>query len=199
MSRSFSQRFVKPFVEILSDEVGQKNLSLMLEKAGLPAAWANARQFPGNEQTAIEAYAGLQQALRTYYGRGARGILQRTGSLLWKRLLEESPLTTQVHAAFVRRLPLLERPKAALELLAGLMSIHPGDVTVHTLDLDLLLADHASPGAPSHSSGEAICFVTLGLLHECLFWATSNEYDIQETSCKAVGQETCEFTIKTGG
>lgn len=199
MNRPFSQRVLGPFVEILDGELGQKNLSLMLENAGLPTVWANADWAASSkEQTAAEAYAGLQQALRNYYGRGACGILQRTGSLLWKRLLKASPLKMQVRAALARKLPLPERPKAALELLAGLLSLHPGDMTVHTLDFDLLLADHASPGAPSRSANEPICFVTIGLLHECLLWATGKEHDIQETSCKAIGQEACEFIIKIG-
>jgi len=198
MSQSFSRRILRPFREILISELGQENLSLLLEKAGLPSGWAN-QETSSDDQTAAEMYAGLQKALRNYYGRGARGILQRAGGFLWKRLLEDAPLNLQIHAAVVRRLPELNRPKAALQLLAGLLSPHAGDVTVHTLDLDLLLADHASPGAPPRSSHEPICFVTLGLLRECLFWASGQEYDIQETSCKATGQEACEFTIKTGG
>ncbi len=198
MSRSFALRILRPFREILMSELGQENLSLLLEKAGLPSGWAN-QETSSNDQTAAEMYAGLQKALRIYYGKGARGILQRIGNLLWKRLLEDAPLNLQIHAAVVRKLPLPNRPKAALQLLASLLSSHPGDVTVHTLDLDLLLCDHASPGAPPRSAQKPICFVTLGLLHECLFWASGQEYDIQETSCKATGQEACEFTIKIGG
>ncbi len=200
MSRTFPQQFLRLFIEITTDEVGQENLFLLLEKASLPVAWANIERIATSDgHAAAEAYAGLQKALRTYYGRGARGILQRAGSLLWKRLLEEASIRTQVYAALVRKLPTPQRPKAALELLASLISSHLGDVTVHTLDRDLLLADHASPGAPPRSADEPICFVTLGLLRECLLWADGKQYDIQETSCRATGQEACEFTIKTGG
>ncbi len=170
MNQPFSGCILRPFREILISELGQENLSLLLEKAGLPSAWANVNQETSNDdQTAAEMYAGLQKALRTYYGRGVRGILQRSGSFLWRRLLEGAPLNLRIHAAVMRKLPLPNRPKAALQLLASLLNPHPGNVTVHTLDLDLLLSDHASPGAPPGSASEPICFVTLGLLHECLF------------------------------
>jgi predicted hydrocarbon binding protein len=198
--RSSANRFLRHFMDILVNDLGQENLSLVLVKANLPTAWADSERLASSgEQGAAEAYAGLQKALRIYYGRGARGILQRAGSNMWKRLLADAPLNTKTQATFVRRLPLPARRRAALDLLAGLLASQRGDVTVHTLDLDLLLADHASPGASGQFESEPICYVTLGLLHECLFWATGQEHDIQETSCKATGQESCEFKIITGG
>ncbi|MFZ5908688.1 MAG: 4-vinyl reductase [Chloroflexota bacterium] len=198
--RSSSNRFLRHFIDILVNELGQENLSLVLEKASLPIAWADSEQLASSgERSVAEAYAGLQKALRVYYGRGARGILQRAGGNMWKRLLANAPLNAKTQAAFVRRLPLPARRRAALDLLASLLGFQRGDVTVHTLDLDLLLEDHASPGASGQFESEPICYVTLGLLHECLFWATGKEHDIQETSCKATGQESCEFKIITGG
>lgn len=198
--RSPSNRFLRHFMDILVNDLGQETLSLVLEKAGLPTVWADSEQLASNgERGAAEAYAGLQKALRIYYGRGARGILQRAGGNLWKRLLADAPLNTKTQAAFVRRLPLPARRRAALELFASLLSFQREDITVHTLDLDLLLDDHASPGASGQFESEPICYVTLGLLRECLFWATGKEHDIQETSCKATGQESCEFKIIIGG
>lgn len=196
--RSPSNRFLRHFMDILVNDLGQENLSLVLEKANLPTAWANSEQLASSgERGAAEAYAGLQKALRIYYGRGARGILQRAGGNLWKRLLADAPLKVKTQAAFVCRLPLPARRRAALELFASLLGFQRGDITVHTLDL--LLNDHASPGTSGQFESEPICYVTLGLLRECLFWATGKEHDIQETSCKATGQESCEFKIITGG
>jgi len=31
-----------------------------------------------------------------------------------------------------------------------------------------------------------------------LFWATGKEHDIEETSCRANGEEACEFKIIVG-
>jgi predicted hydrocarbon binding protein len=98
----------------------------------------------------------------------------------------------------IKRLPLSTRPKAILELLARLTGTQPADVTVHTLDLDLLLVDHASPTARDQYAAHPICFVTQGLIRESLFWATGQGFDVEETSCRAMGQATCEFKVTAG-
>jgi hypothetical protein len=65
---------------------------------------------------------------------------------MWKRLLDNAPLAMKAQSKFMFGLPVNARRKPALELLAKLLADQRGDVTVHTLDLDLLLADKASPG-----------------------------------------------------
>ena len=137
--------------------------------------------------------------MRTYYGRGARGILIRVGGNLWRRLLEDAPLSLKAQSNLLRRLPANARRKPALELLAKLLSSQKGDVTVHFLDPNLLLVDHASPGTIGQSESECICYVTIGMLRECLYWATRQEHDIEETACRAKGEEACEFKVTIGG
>jgi predicted hydrocarbon binding protein len=74
-----------------------------------------------------------------------------------------------------------------------------GAVSVHTLDLDLLLVDHSAAATLNQTSPEPICFVTLGLIQAALFWATGQEADMEEIACKAAGAPACEFKIKLGG
>ena len=199
-SRTLSSPFLHHFVETLASEFGQDNLFTVLETAGLPADWSDpARWGFLNATTAAEAYAGLQKAMRTYYGRGARGILVRVGGNLWNRLLEDASLAVKAQSKILFGLSANARRKPALELLAKLISDQRGDMTVHTQDLDLLLADKASPGTLGQNESEHICYVTLGLVRECLYWATSMEHDIEETSCRATGDEACEFKITIGG
>lgn len=199
-NRTLSSQFLYRFVETIVSELGQDNLSVVLEKAGLPSDWSDPGRWGSlSGRAAAEAYAGLQKGVRTYYGRGARGILMRVGSNLWKPLLDEASLVLKARSKLLHGLPESARRKPALELLAKLMGAQQGDVTIHTLDLDLLLADHASPGTLGQSEPERICYVTLGLLRECLFWATGQEHDIEENSCRANGEEACEFKITLGG
>jgi predicted hydrocarbon binding protein len=195
----FSPRLLRAFVQTVSAELGTDNLSAVLDKAGLsllladPAAAAHL-----DASAAAQAYAGLQQALRVYYGRGARGILLRVGAQFWKRLLIESPLTVKPQIPILRGLATAAHPKPALDLLARLLSFKSGDITVHTLDLDLLLVDHVSPTTYEQHDDESICWVTMGLMRESLFWAAGREYDITETSCRANGAGQCEFHVKVG-
>lgn len=197
---SVSSHFLLAFVEILSTDIGRGNLAAVLEKDGLPTDWIDPAHLSSlGERHSAEIYAGLQAALRTYYGRGARSTLIRVGEKMWDRLLNDAAFGAKAQAAFVRGLPLSMRHKPALELLANLMSVRKGDVTVHTLDLDFLLADHASPATLNQKDSAPICYVTNGLIRDALYWAVAREFDIEETSCRAAGARDCEFKITVGG
>ena len=194
----FSPRLLRAFAQTVSAELGADNLAAVLDKAGLSLLLSDPSAVARfDASAAAEAYAGLQQALRVYYGRGARGTLLRVGAKYWKRLLEESRLTVKPQIPVARALATAARPKPALDLLARLLSFKPGDITVHTLDLDLLLVDHASPTTHEQQDDEPICWVTLGLMRESLFWGAGREYDIAETSCRANGAGQCEFKVIT--
>jgi predicted hydrocarbon binding protein len=194
-----SNRVLRRFVETVAKELGSDQFNAMLSLSHLPAEWAKPGTFIKTDPVeAAKAYASLQAAMRTYYGRGARGVLIRVGQRLWDHLLDDAALGGKAQAAVIKRLPLTTRRKPTLELLAKFIGISSGDITVHTLDLDLLLADHTSPNTDGQSVSAPICYVTVGLIREALFWATEHNYDVQETSCKAMGEEACEFTI-TGG
>jgi len=195
----FSSRILRRFVETVALELGADQFNAMLALAKLPAEWAKPGTFAKSGPVeAAKIYATLQAAMRTYYGRGARGALLRVGQRLWNHLLDDAALGAKAQAAVVKRLPLSARRKSTLELLARFIGNQPGDITVHTLDLDLLLVDHASPAADGQHDAGPICFVTQGLIHESIFWATGQEYDVEETSCKAQGHHSCEFKITTG-
>jgi predicted hydrocarbon binding protein len=195
----FSNRILRRFVETASLELGPDQFIAMLALAKLPSEWSKPQTFAKTDPVeSAKTYAALQAAMRTYYGRGARGVLLRVGQRLWNHLLEDAALGGKAQAAVIKRLPLTARRKSALELLARFIGGQPGDITVHTLDLDLLLVDNASSAADGQSATRPICFVTQGLIRENLFWATGQEYDVEETSCKALGHNTCEFKITTG-
>jgi predicted hydrocarbon binding protein len=191
---------LRRFVESVAVELGTDQFTAMLALTKLPAQWAKPQTFlKTNPTESAKTYAALQAALRTYYGRGARGSLLRVGQRLWNLLLDDSALGGKTQAALIKRLPLTtRRRKSTLELLARLIGNQAGDITVHTLDLDLLFVDHASPGADGQKSSRPICFVTQGLIRESLLWATRQGFDVEETSCKAMGKEACEFRITAG-
>jgi len=192
----FSNRILRRFVETVAVELGTEQFDAMLALSKLPSEWATPQTFlktdPGES---ARTYTCLQTAMRTYYGRGARGVLLRVGQRLWNFLLEDAALGGKAQAALVRRLPLEPRRKSILELLARMIATQSGDITIHTLDLDLLLVDHASPAAEAQRDSHPICYVTLGLIRASLVWGTGQNFDVEEISCRAMGHETCEFKI----
>ena len=195
----FSNRILRRFVETVAVELGTDQFNVMLALSKLPSEWAGPETFLKMDPTeSAKTYAALQAAMRTYYGRGARGVLLRVGQRLWNFLLDDAALGGKAQAALIKRLPITLRRKSILELLARLVGNQPGDIMVHNQDLDLLLVDHASPAAENRHDSHPICFVTQGLIRESMFWATGQGFDVEETSCKAMGKEVCEFKIMAG-
>lgn len=193
---TFSSRILRRFAEMAALELGADQFSAMLALSSLPVRWAKPQTFAKmDSEEAAKTYASLQTAIRTYYGRGARGVLLRVGQRLWHHLLEDAALPGKAQAVVIRRLPLNARRKRTLELLSRFLSTKPGDITLHTLDLDLLLADHTSPTTMDVQGRSPVCYVTQGLIRESLLWATGQRHDVEETSCKARGDNTCEFKI----
>jgi predicted hydrocarbon binding protein len=193
---AFPARIMRRFIETLLTDIGLEALSAALLKADLPEEWASPAYFNAlDDMQTAQAYSRLQSALRAFYGRGARGILLRVGSKLWHYLLDDSAFGIKTQAAFIRGLPKSLRRKPALELLARNLGAAFGDITVHTLDLDLLVVDQASPTTLEQADNAPICFVTLGLIRECLYWADGQEHDIEERACRASGARQCEFRI----
>lgn len=196
----FSNRILRRFFETVSAELGVDQFNAMLALSKLPPDWAKPETFLKMDPVeSAQTYASLQTAMRTYFGRGARGTLLRVGGRLWHHLLEDAAFGGRAQAAVIRRLPLLARRKQTLELLGRFLEAQPDDITVHTLDLDLLLADHASPATHGQRGSTPICYVTQGLIQESLLWATGQRHDVEETSCKAMGANACEFKITLGG
>ncbi len=195
----FPTRAMSHFVETLSTEIGHQTYQAVLDKSDLSTDWLLPEFFLAMDpsQTA-EAYAKLQSALRTYYGRGARGLLMRIGTKLWDPTLNDAPVYMKAQAGLIHGLPKVWRRKPALELFARLVGSGRGNMTVHTLDLDLLFVDRTSPTTLNQSENAPVCFVTFGLIRECLYWATGEEHDIEERSCKAAGGQQCEFKITIG-
>jgi predicted hydrocarbon binding protein len=192
----FPGRILYRFVDAAAAELGSEQFSAILALSALPAAWAKPTTFRKMGQVeSAKAYATLQAAMRTYYGRGARGTLLRVGQRLWHHLLDDATLPGKAQAVVIKRLPLRSRRKSTLELLSRFLSVQAGDITLHTLDLDLLLADHGSPTTQGYQSKSPICFVTQGLVRESLLWATGQRPDVEEISCRAKGDNTCEFRI----
>ncbi len=169
---------------------------MLLNKGGVDAELADpGPAFCLDEAAAILAYDGIQAALRSHYGRGARGILVRIGRLMWPYLLADASLFLRVRLWGVRFLPSSLRVKPVLELLASLLRGESNDIAVHSLDLDYMIVDHDFSTIKRRDASEPTCFVTLGLLQECAYWASGRELDVTETSCRAAGANACEFHI----
>ncbi len=194
-----SGRFVQLFVADATTEVGAENLPVILGAAGLSPDEIQAGALGEADGLQVAGvYAAFQQALRVFYGRGARGTLIRIGRGMWDQVITQATFMEKAELEITRRLPIPARRRRLLDFVAGYLGAG-GSIKVHLLDLDLLLADHASATAWRQSSDRPICFVTLGLIQGALFWATRQEADVEEIACMSAGAPACEFRITFGG
>jgi predicted hydrocarbon binding protein len=196
---TFSPTLLRGFIETAREVAEPDALAALFKQHTLPEAWLDPETAGRlDAASAAEAYVAIQRAMSIYFGRGARLILLRIGRILWVKALNTAPVGVKAQSRIVRGLPASLRPKASLETLAKLLG-GKDQVSVHTLDLDLVLVDRSSPLVESLHDGDSVCFVTLGLIQGALTWATGREFDVDETSCRAAGSTTCEFRIKSGG
>jgi predicted hydrocarbon binding protein len=194
--RTYPPSLLRQFILTANAEVGQNELAQLINNPSLmDMNVINSL----NEHQAAETYAEIQRRLRVYYGRGARGILLRIGQNLWKSTLEKQGIMVRILAAGVKLIPAGMRQKPALDLLARVMRGKEGSVSVHTMDLNLLFVDSSSPTTEGLQESQPVCFVTLGLIRGLLFWATENDYDVEETGCRAMGNDSCEFKVVVAG
>jgi predicted hydrocarbon binding protein len=198
--RTFPPILLRQFIITAIAEVGQSELARILEGASLPASLIDEKTMPLlNSSQAADSYAGIQRSLRLYYGRGARGVLLRIGQNLWEPVLYGMNMGDRFTAIWVRAIPAGSRYKPALDLLAKVLRGGEGSLAVHTLDLNLLFMDASSPSTVNLSELQPVCFVTLGLIQSVLYWATGVDCEVEETACRAMGNDMCEFKITLPG
>ena len=195
-----SNRLFQFFLASATQEVGQDKLAAILAEGHVPLSLlVKSPHERSNGADLATSYATLQQALRQYYGYGARDTLLRIGAGVWNRLVAQASFLEKAELEVARRLPVPARRRRILGLVAGCLREDGGAASVHTLDLDLLLVDHGSAATLNQISNRPICFVTLGLIQGALLWATGHEADLEEVACKAAGAPACEFKVKLGG
>ena len=194
-----SNRLFRLFMDTVTQEVGLDKLPAILSGNQLsPALLEPGSLVRLDAEQACRANASIQQALRLYYGRGARGILLRIGQGMWNRMTSQANFLEKAELEIARRLPVPARRRRILEVLSARLREAGGETSVHSLDLDLLLVDHCGLATLGQSSPEPICFVTLGLIQGAFYWATGRTVDVEEIACQAAGAPACEFKIKLG-
>jgi len=194
-----SNRLVRFFVDSATQEVGADKLPIILAENHLSVSVIEKGYLSHLEGAdAARLYASIQQILRLFYGRGARGILLRIGAGMWNRMMAQANFLERAELEIVRRLPVPARRRRMLDQVTGTLRQECGAVSAHTLDPDLLLVGHSATATLNQTSSGPICFVTLGLIQGALFWAAGQEADMEEIACKAAGAPACEFKIKLG-
>jgi predicted hydrocarbon binding protein len=198
-NRRLSNRYWRYFLQAAKTEIGAYGLQMMLRQTQLERYIETLP--PPDDQGAVLAsdYAGLQHAIREYYGRGAYGTLNRIGRGMWGRLLGEAGFGRKLGWALARLLPKRLRCRGMVAYLDQQLNGGTSQFVVRELGPALIVRDQASDLTFGQIADEPICWFTLGLLQAALAWSAGEELDIEEIACGAVGAEACEFRIRLKG
>lgn len=176
----------------IQDVMGASGLATIMRQAGQAHYATNLP--PDNLKTDMPAadFAALIQAIENYYGRGARGTLNRIGASAFKELVKSRPLMRVIQAGLWLVLPRPQQQRWVLQWLARDMG---GQVRVEVDQRRVRLIDPTSAATLGRQRETESCWLTQGEIMEALQWATGREYVVTETACKAKGDPACQFEI----
>jgi predicted hydrocarbon binding protein len=190
----YPNRFVHDLFRAMEEVMGQHGLEEALAKAHLtqPPPDDLAREFP------FERIAALNNALDQLYGtRGGRGMALRAGRAWFAKGMKGfGALGGAADPAF-RMLAREDRVRLALQAQAEIFTRFSDQRSrLETAPNTHRFIAEASPFAYGCSAEKPICHPLVGLLQECVRWASNGRsYTVRETHCIAAGETACIVVI----
>lgn len=195
-NRRISNRYLRLVMMGIGEEMGSASLQRMLRQAGMNRYIGRMPPVDGRTEAFASELAAMQQVIRSYYGQGARGSLNRIGRAVWRQFVQEAPPLKKLRLFLYRFFPEPTRSMRILGALLAVIRTPDGEITLHQADTDLILVDRASDFTHGQVEDEPMCWVTLGMIQEALSWASGQEPDVEEIACRATGAKACQFMIR---
>ena len=194
-----SNKFARIFLEALKEVMGKNGLNAVLNFAQLSSLVEN--YPPDNLDLAFDFahFSMINLALEEMYGvRGGRGLALRAGRTTFEDVLKDYGALAGVGDLAFRVLPTQTKVKIGLQAMARIFSEKSDQITsVVEDDQTYHYVVERCPVCWGRSGAETpVCFYLVGLLQEGLKWVSGGkEFRINESSCQAMGAESCEFVI----
>jgi predicted hydrocarbon binding protein len=193
----YPNRIARFFLLAMEDLMGQQGLGTVLHLAELD------RYVEPPPDTLDRAFdfadmAALNQALEQMYGaRGGQGMALRIGRAAVANGLRHFGALAGIKDLAFQHLPLEERLQLGMTALADIFTHFSDQRTYVENDPDSYrLIVENSPIAWSRSAERPVCSALSGMIEECAAWASNgHEYSVQETLCRAAGDNTCLFVL----
>lgn len=143
------------------------------------------------------AVTRLTDMLRTRYGTAAgNGLALQVGEAFFRRLARQYSVLAGVDDLEFRLLPPGKRTAEGMRLLAVTILPVSKQPAIEYKRGELMVRIKDCPACGSAPSTEPSCYGMVGLLREAMSWFGNGRlYRVQETECRAQGNEQCIFTI----
>jgi predicted hydrocarbon binding protein len=187
---------LKAYEEVM----GQNGLNSILNLAGLNQLIEN---FPPDNLTRefdFADFTAIHVALEKMYGpRGGRGLALRAGKATFNEFFKIFGAMAGVTDIAFKVLPLQAKLKVGLPIGAKLFSqVANQQSTITETDNEFLWTIHRCPICwDRKAQDKPVCFIFTGLLQAMLNHVSGGlEFRVNESRCKAMGEEVCEFVIQ---
>ncbi len=194
----YPNRLARYYFLAMQDVMGYSGLNMVLSLAGQDNYIGH---FPPDNLAAqfdFASMAAIQQALEEMYGpRGGRGIALRIGRACFSQGMKNFGALAGMGDPAFRALPREERCSLGLRALADIFTTF-SDQRSNVMDDESgsHFVVEVSPMAWGRMADKPVCHALVGILQECLRWASNgHEYIVHETACRACGAEACVFSI----
>lgn len=195
LDRLVPPRFFGYFLQALEDQMGVYCLRMALAKAGLDTYIPQSSYTEFEFRVSSAQFATMQQAIRLYYGSGARGYLIRVGRQVWQNMFAEGGRRQALRFLILRTHLADMRARNVLDTLAAWMRQGEGGYAVHFFLKDIIYVDRISDTTYGQTSSEPICWLMSGMIQAALSRVSGREYDVEEFACMSMGAEACKFRI----
>ncbi len=197
-SKYYPNKMGRFFLAALRETLIQDGYVNLLDWADLPQY---AESLPADNWTRafdFTTMAKLNQGLLELFGpRGGRRLALKTGSRFFRLGLVEIGGLAGVTDLARRALPLQTKLREGLVSVARLFS-QTSDQTTWVVEEAMQFSYHVDPCPVcwEQTSASPICFITTGFLEEALLWLSAGqEFRVQQTACRAMGEAACVFRI----
>jgi predicted hydrocarbon binding protein len=181
----------------IGEVVGERGLNVVLRQAGLERYIDSLPPNDLEPDTPTVEYATLNQAVQEFYGRAGRGMLQRIGRASFRYGVEEQATLMGVAGTALKLMPQRTRIKFILTQMAkSLMDVNEVTyIEIRETPEGFTLADFTCGICCCREAERPICHLYIGSISEAVKWATGQDYQVQETECRAMGAEACCFLV----
>jgi len=196
----YANKFALITINALEEVMGKNGLNAILNLA-------HSRELIGNyppdnleKEFDFSDFSAINLALEEMYGpRGGRGLALRAGRATFADALRNFGALAGAGDLAFKVLPLQAKMRIGLAAMAKIFSqVSDQRTTVKEKEDVFVYTIHECPVCQGrHDADKPVCFMAVGLLQEGLKWLSGgNEFRVNESRCKAMGDEVCEFIIQ---
>lgn len=142
-------------------------------------------------------YARILENIETTYGDRGPGILRRIGKESFHIVLRDQPGWMTAGKQVFNLWSANQRSQFMLEaIIETQRKLYPNhEIWMEEKNGELAYIEQNCLVCYGRESSHPVCHLTTGYIREAIHWATDVEFEVRETSCTAMGDAYCRFTV----